>query len=62
MMQFDIYYGHQGLNPGGHSFVFLNVAINKKPLFFSEVVVSENGSWKTESRIFVANSLASSQD
>jgi hypothetical protein len=30
--------GHQGSNPGGHSFVFLNVSINKKPIFFSEVV------------------------
>ena len=27
--------GHQGSNPGGHSFVFLNVSINKKPVFFS---------------------------
>jgi hypothetical protein len=25
---------HQGANPGGHSFVFLNVSINKKPFFF----------------------------
>jgi hypothetical protein len=30
--------GHQGTNPGGHHFVFLNVSINKKPFFFSEVV------------------------
>jgi hypothetical protein len=33
--------GHQGLNPGGHNFVFLNVSINKKPIFFSEVVIYE---------------------
>jgi hypothetical protein len=30
--------GHQGSNPGGHSFVFLNASINNKPIFFSEVV------------------------
>jgi hypothetical protein len=30
--------GHQGKNPGGHSFVFLNVSINNKPVFVSEVV------------------------
>jgi len=30
--------GHQGSNPGGHSFNFLNVSIDKKPFFFSEVV------------------------
>jgi hypothetical protein len=35
------------LNPGGHSFVFLNVSINKKPLSFSEapcvsIVVASN--------------------
>ena len=27
--------GNQGSNLGGHSFVFLNVSINKKPVFFS---------------------------
>jgi hypothetical protein len=27
--------GHQGSNPGGHSFVFLNVSINKESVFFS---------------------------
>jgi hypothetical protein len=27
--------GHQELNPGGHSFVFLNVSINNKPFSFS---------------------------
>jgi hypothetical protein len=26
------------VDPGGHSFVFLNISINKKPIFFSEVV------------------------
>jgi hypothetical protein len=26
-------------DPGGHHFVVLNVAINKKPIFFSEVVI-----------------------
>jgi hypothetical protein len=30
--------GHQGSSPGGHSFVFLDISINEKPLFFSEVV------------------------
>jgi hypothetical protein len=30
-------------DPGGHSFVFLNVSINKKLFFFSEVVVYKNG-------------------
>jgi hypothetical protein len=35
--------GHQELNPGGHSFVFLNVSINKKPVFFSEVVTFKKG-------------------
>jgi len=34
--------GHQGSNLGGHSFVFLNVSINKKPFFFSEVVNFNN--------------------
>jgi hypothetical protein len=33
--------GHQGSNPGGHYFFFLNVSINKKPFFFSEVVIYE---------------------
>ena len=31
--------GCQGTNPGGHSFVFLNVSINNKLIFFSEVVI-----------------------
>ena len=31
--------GRQGTNPGGHSFVFLNVSINNKLIFFSEVVI-----------------------
>jgi hypothetical protein len=26
------------IDPGGHSFVFLNISINNKPVFFSEVV------------------------
>jgi hypothetical protein len=30
--------GHQESFLVGHSFVFLNVSINKKPVFFSEVV------------------------
>jgi len=34
--------GHQGSSPGGHNFVFLNVSINKKPFFFSEVVINNN--------------------
>jgi hypothetical protein len=29
-------------DPGGHHFVVLNVAINKKPIFFSEVVIYKN--------------------
>ena len=33
--------GHRVSNPGGHSFDFLNVSINKKPIFFSEVVHSK---------------------
>jgi hypothetical protein len=37
MMQFDINYGHQGYNPGGHNVVFLNVSINKKLVFISDV-------------------------
>jgi hypothetical protein len=32
---------HMGSNPGGHCFVFLNVSINKKPFFVSEVVTYE---------------------
>ena len=28
-----------GVDPDGHSFVFLNDSINKKPIFFSEVVI-----------------------
>ena len=31
--------GHQGLNPGGHCFHFLNTSINKKPIFVLEVVI-----------------------
>jgi hypothetical protein len=34
--------GHQGSNPGGHSIDFLNVSINNKPVFFSEVVSFKN--------------------
>jgi hypothetical protein len=34
--------GHQGLNPGGHNFVFLNVSIKKKPFFVSQVVTFKN--------------------
>ena len=34
--------GHQGLNPGDHRFCSLNVSINKKPFFFSQVVTSKN--------------------
>jgi hypothetical protein len=34
--------GHQESSPGGHSFSFLNVSINKKPVFFSEVVIYKN--------------------
>ena len=34
--------GHQGSSPGGHSFVFPNVSINNKPIFFSEVVTCKN--------------------
>jgi hypothetical protein len=30
---------HQGSNPGGHSFSFLNTSINKKQIFFSAVVI-----------------------
>jgi len=30
--------GHQGSNPGGHDFIFLNTSINKKPFSFSQVV------------------------
>jgi hypothetical protein len=33
--------GHQGSNPGGHSFVFLNISINKKPFYLSQVVTYE---------------------
>jgi hypothetical protein len=29
------------MNPGGHSFVFLNISINKKPFFFLGVVVNK---------------------
>jgi hypothetical protein len=35
--------GHQGSNPGGHSFVFLKISINNKPDFVSEVVRFSNG-------------------
>ena len=27
---------------GGHSFIFLNISINNKPVFFSEVVQFKN--------------------
>ena len=30
--------GHRGTNPGGQNFAFLNVSINEKPFFASEVV------------------------
>jgi hypothetical protein len=30
------------LDPDGHSYVFLNTSINKKPFFFSEVVTYKN--------------------
>jgi len=30
--------GHQGSNPGGHCFSFLYGAINKQPIFVSQVV------------------------
>lgn len=30
-----------GIDPGGHHFVVLNISINKKPFFFSEVVIFE---------------------
>jgi len=32
-----------GAEPGGHHFVVLNCSINKKPVFFSYVVVNKNG-------------------
>jgi hypothetical protein len=35
--------GHQGSNPGGHSSVFLNVSINKKPVFLYYVVKNKKG-------------------
>ena len=28
-----------GVDPGGHHFAVLNVSINNKPIFFSEVVI-----------------------
>ena len=31
--------GHQGTDSGGHNYVLLNVSINKKPIFFLEVVL-----------------------
>jgi hypothetical protein len=31
--------GHQGLNPGGHCFSFLNTSINKNSIFLSQVVI-----------------------
>ena len=34
--------GHQGIDPGGHRFVVLNVPINKKLLFVSEVMIYKN--------------------
>ena len=30
-----------GIDPGGHHFVVLYVSINKKSVFFSEVVISK---------------------
>jgi len=41
-----------GIDPGGHHFVVLNVSINKKPFFFSEVVTYENRSSKRLPRKF----------
>ena len=32
------------IDPGGHHFVVLNVSINKKPVFVSEVVIYETPS------------------
>ena len=34
--------GHQGSNPGGHSFVVLNVSINNTPVFVLEVLTYGN--------------------
>jgi len=36
--------GHQGSNPGGRNFVVLNVSLNKKLFFVSEVVHYKNQS------------------
>jgi hypothetical protein len=35
--------------PGGHSFVLLNVSINKKPFFFSQVVQYETAHFISDS-------------
>ena len=37
------------VDPGGHSFVFLNVSINKKPVFFSEVVINKKAIFRFKS-------------
>jgi len=34
--------GHQGTDPDGLSFVFLNTSINKKPFFLSQIVTYKN--------------------
>ena len=31
-----------GIDPGGHHFVVLNVSINKKPVFVSQIVTFKN--------------------
>jgi len=58
--------GHQGSNPGGHSFSFLNISINKKPVFFSEVVTNKKDhpgfkqggliSWEEDSATYLRES------
>ena len=40
-----------GIDPGGHNFVVLNVSINKKPFFVSEVVTFENAKIKPQSQL-----------
>ena len=36
-----------GIDPGGHPFVFLNISINKKLVFVSQVVTNKNGNPRT---------------
>ena len=49
--------GHQEIDPGGHSFVFLNVSINNKAIFFSEVVINKKDSHFPGSRIVIHSFL-----